>query len=72
MFINQSIPMEIQTPQDVATDPNVERMDAATQELSNFISYLCEKYGAEFIVQRVIFTFIPRGEAPAAPQESEA
>ena len=79
MFINQRIPMEI-TPIDQeavsvieqnaeALDPVAQKMDAATQELSSFIGYLCDKYGAEFIVQRVIFTFIPR---PEVASEKEA
>lgn len=41
-------------------DETLEAMDKATQELSSFIAYLCDKYGAEFIVQRVIFTFVPK------------
>lgn len=53
--------MDIQEiPQQPANDEISETMDKATQELSSFISYLCDKYGAEFIVQRVIFTFVPK------------
>ena len=51
-----------------AVDPVAEQMDAATKELSSFIAYLCDKYGAEFIVQRVIFSFVPK---PTIIQEGE-
>lgn len=37
-----------------------EQMDRATQELSSYIQFLCDKYDAEFIVQKVIFTFMPK------------
>lgn len=73
MFINQRIPMEISPTNlpnqaEPTADPVAEQMDAATKELSSFIGYLCDKYGAEFIVQRVIFSFVPR---PQQEQESE-
>lgn len=38
------------------------KMDQATKELSSFIQFLCDKYGAEFIVQKVIFSFVPKME----------
>lgn len=37
-------------------------MDVATQELSAAISEICKKYNAEFIVQKVIFSFVPKLE----------
>lgn len=44
-----------------------EKMDQATQDLSSYIQFLCEKYGAEFIVQKVIFSFVPKDmQAPMA------
>jgi hypothetical protein len=50
-----------------------EQMDKATQELTSFIQYLCDKYGAEFIVQKVMFTFVPKPEsfAPAVTETGE-
>lgn len=36
------------------------KMDQATQDLSSYIQFLCDKYGAEFIVQKVIFSFVPK------------
>lgn len=70
MKFNQSIPMEIE-PQQALPDEKVEQMDAATQELSSFIKYLCDKYGAEFIVQKVIFTFVPRMDLPLQEEKEQ-
>lgn len=49
-----------QTPLTEQESQIAEEMDRATQELSSYIQFLCDKYGAEFIVQKVIFTFVPK------------
>lgn len=49
-----------QTPLTEQESQIAEEMDRATQELSSYIQFLCDKYGAEFIVQKVIFTFLPK------------
>jgi hypothetical protein len=45
------------------------KMDQATQELTSFITYLCDKYTAEFVVQKVLFTFVPRFETPQLSED---
>jgi hypothetical protein len=37
--------------------------------LTSFITYLCDKYTAEFVVQKVLFTFVPRFETPQLSED---
>jgi hypothetical protein len=42
------------------TDETIDPMDQATAELSTHIENLCKKYNAEFIVHKVVFSFLPK------------